>query len=137
MSVENRSADPLASRTGCNLHVPWLFLPNFHSSRNGNTVTDRTRRNTQCSMCLTLNEAQRLGATRMRARGHGDRTVSRGTDAARHVSTARHAADRTGTNKGACPLAERGEATHPGRYYDHMQINNIKKTEKEAYSYCK
>jgi hypothetical protein len=76
-----------------------------------------TRRNTQCSMCLTPNEAQRLGATRMRARvrQHCDRTVSRSTDAARPVSTARHAADRTGTNKGACPLAERGEATHSVR----------------------
>jgi hypothetical protein len=43
-SVENRYADPLASRTGCNLNVRRLFLPNSHSSRNGDTTArHRTR----------------------------------------------------------------------------------------------
>ncbi|MDR3194201.1 MAG: hypothetical protein LBT76_02775 [Tannerella sp.] len=41
-SVENRSVDPLASRTGCNINVSLSFLPNSHSSRNGGAAIART-----------------------------------------------------------------------------------------------
>ncbi|MDR3194358.1 MAG: hypothetical protein LBT76_03580, partial [Tannerella sp.] len=41
-SVENRSAIPLASRTGCYVTGQWSFLPNFHSSRNGGAANAQT-----------------------------------------------------------------------------------------------
>jgi hypothetical protein len=41
-SVENPYANPLASRTGCNITVCRSFLPNSHSSRNEGAVIAQT-----------------------------------------------------------------------------------------------
>jgi hypothetical protein len=67
-SVENPSASPLASRTGCNLNGRRLFLPNSRSSRNDGAAE-------AVQPCCTD------VACNVSAGGRGDRTVTYTGDA--------------------------------------------------------